>query len=380
VYGSGTLWKWPWPLERAEVYDVTRVRALPVTPQNLERRDVNLWGTEIKTREELKPFLMRSAAERVTRGAVLQEEVDAPGGDVPSEPAAQQSLGGLALVEAQVMLLYRIRDDGQGLLDYLRFASERRRARSVLDNREAGLKILALREVSAALAEHAAEELLTGGGEALSAELAARVQQSFDRHRTGVDVVAVVLLGVRPPSQETAIAALDVDMARQNRLRAAAEAEAARASELTIRVGDAHKAGPILAAIDRYEAMRQQFGEQSPEALQAREQADRLIAQAGGMVSSLLDTASRDRWVSEMDARGRAEKLLGQLPAYRAAPRLFRERQVMEAFADALGPIRKYVIAIDPGALNLDIEFKELNPLLTADLTNPADTSQGSNP
>jgi regulator of protease activity HflC (stomatin/prohibitin superfamily) len=234
--------------------------------------------------------------------------------------------------------------------------------------------------VSDVLAEHAAEELLAGGGEALGAELVRRVQQSFDQHRAGVEVVSVVMLGVRPPSLEVTQAAIDVDMARQNRLKTAAEAEATAATVLTMTVGDAAKAGPIIAAIDQYESLGARHGTDSPAASEAREQADRLISQAGGMVASLLSAASRDRWVAEMQARGRAERLLGQLPAYRAAPRLYRERRVMELFANALRPIRKYVVAIDPSLVALDVEFKELNPLLTSDLTTPSENSAGTNP
>lgn len=404
VYNSGILWKWPWPLERVEVHDVTRVRELAVTPLAIRRDgpdEIILWSEEIRTREKLDPFLMRSALDTTARGSPFQPRGDgatdgesggaaisATGGEthreVGSESAADaaalQSVGGLALVQAQVKLLYRIRDDGQGLLDFLKFGDGRRRSRSQLDNREQGLKLLALRAVSDVLAQHAAEELLTGGGEALGAELVRQVQQTFDQHRTGVEVVSVVMLGVRPPSLDVAQAAIDVDMARQNRLLRSAEAEAEAATRLTMTVGDAARAGPILAAIDRYEALSAQHGASSPEALAAREEVDRLISQAGGMVAAMLSTASRDRWVSEMQARGRAEKLLGQLPAYRASPRLYRERRVMELFADALRPIRKYVIAIDPNLVALDVEFKELNPLLTPDLTLPIDTSTGANP
>lgn len=401
VYNSGILWKWPWPLERAEVHDVTRVRELAVTPLAIRQDDVSLWSEEIKTREKLDPFLMRSALDAAARGSPFQPRGDgatdgesgdaaigATGGETDREvgsesavdAAALQSVGGLALVQAQVKLLYRIRDDGQGLLDFLKFGDGRRRSRSQLDNREQGLKLLALRAVSDVLAQHAAEELLTGGGEALGAELVRQVQQTFDQHRTGIEVVSVVMLGVRPPSLDVAQAAIDVDMARQNRLMRSAEAEAEAATRLTMTVGDAARTGPIIAAIDRYEALSAQHGASSPEALAAREEADRLISQAGGMVAAMLSTASRDRWVSEMQARGRAEKLLGQLPAYRASPRLYRERRVMEMFAEAMRPIRKYVIAIDPSQVALDVEFKELNPLLTPDLTLPTDTSAGANP
>ena len=43
VYDSGIMWKLPWPLQTAEVYDVSTIRQLHLTGRQVRDTGVNLW-------------------------------------------------------------------------------------------------------------------------------------------------------------------------------------------------------------------------------------------------------------------------------------------------------------------------------------------------
>ena len=65
-----------------------------------------------------------------------------------------------------------------------------------------------------------------------------------------------------------------------------------------------------------------------------------------------------------MDTWSRASRVNGQLMAYQVAPRLYMQRMYMSVLAKRLPNIRKYVIGIDPDRVNLDVELRNINPLL----------------
>ena len=49
VHDPGLLWKLPWPIESAEVVDVSRIRELSLTFDWKSERSVYLWSDELKT-------------------------------------------------------------------------------------------------------------------------------------------------------------------------------------------------------------------------------------------------------------------------------------------------------------------------------------------
>ncbi len=77
-----------------------------------------------------------------------------------------------------------------------------------------------------------------------------------------------------------------------------------------------------------------------------------------------------------MLARGEASRVQGQLPAYLAAPRLFREREIMRRLADGLTGLRnKYLIAIDPERVDINFEMPDLtSPLDLSDVIKQGET------
>ena len=66
------------------------------------------------------------------------------------------------------------------------------------------------------------------------------------------------------------------------------------------------------------------------------------------------------RWQIHMNARSNAAEVLGQVGSYSAAPRIYRERRIMQVLAQTLGRVRaKYVLGVDPGRTTIDLDMQE---------------------
>jgi pimeloyl-ACP methyl ester carboxylesterase len=59
---------------------------------------------------------------------------------------------------------------------------------------------------------------------------------------------------------------------------------------------------------------------------------ERLLAQGGGAAAQAIEGAETDRWVALMSARSRASELIGQIPAYRASPELYKQIRMLNEF------------------------------------------------
>jgi hypothetical protein len=87
---------------------------------------------------------------------------------------------------------------------------------------------------------------------------------------------------------------------------------------------------------------------------------ERLLSEAGGGLARVIEDAEAYRWISLMDARTQASEFGGQLEAYRAAPRLFRERRWQDVLSGLLPARRKYIlIGVDPESLGLTVKLGE---------------------
>ena len=330
VHDSGIMWKLPWPFQSAQVYDVTRIRQLDLTarrrPVREDRPDVRLWSDEIQSLTEFRPFIVGATQ------SAFDERGEAVGDQI-------------GLVDAEMILQYRIRRDG-GLLDYLRFASDDVARRRDLTAREEAIKSLALEQVSRRLSGLSLDAVLGGHTQALADDLREQVQQRLDDHQTGVEVVAVVIPMIRPSGGSAASfeeMAISVE-ARRQRI-----AETRRSSDtlLGALVGDIEQAEAVLAAIDQANALRTDPEADPTEREVARLEAERLLREAGGAAAQEITDAERDRWVTIMEKRAQASRHRNQLAAYRAAPRLYRQREIMQLYQDYLPTVRKYLIGVD---------------------------------
>jgi membrane protease subunit HflK len=365
VHGPGLMWKMPWPLETAEVHDVTRLQELALTPKLLRRSDASLWTDEIRTDGELRPFIV--GASIITPLVAPAEEAAAPPAAAPGEdrfdPATDRLSARFALVDALLTMHYRLKDDDNALLDFLRFASDLRVRRQAASVREEAIKALALREVTRQLSVMSLEEVLGPRQAELGPTLRQRIQQALDERQSGIEVAAVTV-GLIRPHGDVAQQFEDLDIARQGRLERVAQAESVVLQSMAGIVGDSRRVEAVSRAIDRWRDQRDADPESEATAAAARE-LDRLLLAAGGEVAFTLSEGTKDRLVTYMNARAKLTRMQSQQESYRAAPRLFRQREMMKVFVAAIAPMRKYVTGIDPARIQIDTQFKELDPAQT---------------
>lgn len=385
VHDSGIMWKLPWPFQTAEVYDVTRVRELPLTAQQrFGEYDVSVWENELQTDVELDPFIVSASQIELTPELSAQiEDVDLPAeltseeiaaGEAASEgesgdeaEVSQQVVRNFALAEAIISMHYRIKStktgsDTNGLLDYLRFAPDIRRPREELTDREKALKDLALREISIYLTRVPLNALLSGTEQArggLVERLRRRVQGAFDEHHTGVEVVALVIPELRPAGG-LAANYVDLTIAKQQRRERISQAEQRRISTLTYRAGSTEAAEEVIRGIDRYDELKRELGPDHPDTIAQRLEVESMLEARGGAAITEIIKAERDRWVQVMAERARVSRVIGELPVYLAAPDLYREREIMAVFKKNLDGVRKLIVGIDPSRFDVEVDTKEL--------------------
>lgn len=384
IYESGLMWKWPWPIESADVHDVSRLRSMHLTAKVIEQQDrpveerINLWRSEPpKTDIEIEPFIVGSPVVsgelapsagltgRTTAPAesdVTQAIVSGASEPTPDEKSAAAISDFFSLVDAEIVLVYRI---GAGrLMDYLHFAPETFSKRGqALNDRERALRSIALAQVSQYLSTMAMDDVMTGWRINLGAELRDRIQRAFDQRKAGVEVVAVTLPMLRP-SGETAASFEELNISAQARRQRIAQSRRDEFGMLTQQLGSVELVDEVLAGIDEYDRLRWTSGSDSPEAIAQRQAVVDLLLKGGGFAAKEIAAAERDRWVTLMNQRAQALRVQGQTAAFRAAPELYRQLHTMEVFKAYLPYMDKYMIAIDPALISIDADLKKINSIL----------------
>ncbi len=402
AHGSGIMWKLPWPLQSAEVYDVTTLREIDLTARQTQAartRDIHLWTTDLQMdmNREPEPFIVGSTSllldyELDDEDDLFNESSPVSGIDTFEDapiPAPGDAEGEVeiyvpvdeaqteedrveavvsqvyALLDAEISMQYRIRSDpdNSGLLDYIQFAPDVVSRRQRLTDREEALRLLALREITQHLSRMTLDEVLTSNRNRLAADLRERVQESFDQMRTGVEVVSINMPLLRPSGQ-TAQRFEEIAVSNQARQQHIAIARRNVTMALSYVAGDVPTAMRLIEEIDAFNAMRDELGASHPDVQELGAQIERELVRTGGSVAQMITRAERDRWVELMEARSQASRTRGQTWAYRASPSLYSQREIMRVVSQTVGPIRKYLIGIDPERVNLDVELKELSPLL----------------
>lgn len=411
VHGSGVMWKYPWPVETAEPYDVTSIREISLTARRLQTRPleswqiVDLWTDDIRTDEELDPFIVGSSSaigeiEELKGGIDLTdvtamdeasrtvEEDEAALFDETSEPteedeAIREVSRTFALIDAEMTLQYRIRSGQSGefgeseLLNYLNFVPDTATRRRNETMRDQAIRAIALREITQHLSTLSLDEALAHARGRLSAQLQQRIQAALDRPeiQAGVDVVAVNIPMLRP-SGSAAASFEELPTSHQARQQRIAMARRNVVTQLAILVGDPEETPEVLAGLDEWDRLRDELGPDAPATVEQRERVEQMLHAAGGAASLMIRRAETDRWQELMSRRAQAVRTQSRLEAYRAAPRLFEQRELMGVLMSTLQSVRKYIIGIDPSRISIDTDLKELAPLL--DFSQSRETEGGS--
>ncbi|MEM7229948.1 MAG: SPFH domain-containing protein [Planctomycetota bacterium] len=377
VYDAGLMWKYPWPFESAEVYDVSRVRSIAITARRTRDADLYLWEEDLegKTDVPLEPFIVQSS--RQYRPSEQDAAVDVGGESALIDSEVNDQV---ALVDLEIALDYRIRDDKAGLLQYLHFGTDQIARRQRLTERERMLRIIAERAVTQHLFDLPLEDVLEQQNGMLADTLMNTIQTAYDDPSVaaGIEVVAVKLMMVRPSSGRVAKAFEELPISRQAREQRLAEARQKVASEYARAIGDLDGLDPLLDMIDEYNEIRQNGDlddDATIEALSRLElDIERRIVSGGGQAALIISNAQTDRWVRVIDQRAQAERVKSELAAYRAAPELFRQMRTMSVLSRSLASLDKYIVGVDPERLDINVDIKKIESLL-----NFSD-SQGEDP
>jgi regulator of protease activity HflC (stomatin/prohibitin superfamily) len=394
VYQGGPMVKYPWPIDTAIVEDVNLVRDLPLGPvRPFSRDDVIIWGDDTVQIAQSNIFLVALGAEPADPSGSLAPGIGiAPGIALGGAPAIAPGVGiapGLAssgapgatsaaasaattaassatdrfaVVEADIVLQYRVRD--REFDKYVGFSNDLRSRRSVMDMRERALKAMAMREVTRALSRRTLDEVLSPPPDApLVDALVKDIQAAFDAADTGVEVVGLSIPRLRPPGAEGGKFE-ELSIARQNGRRQVEDAQSAVNTTMSLLMGEVALADEVtkgiaeLARLENEAKAGSTDARAKADALRAR--LEQIVLDARAQAASVISNARAIRWNLLMDAQAIAAEVTGQAPAWNADPALYRTRRTMEALAEALGGVRaKYLLLPDPSRVSIDVEMQE---------------------
>ena len=355
VYSPGVMFKLPWPLETAEIYDVTRVRELDLTFKWKQERRVILWTDDYNKHAVVKPkpFIVN---EHLNDSQSSQDDV-------------------LSLVDVRAVIKYRISNDH--LLDWIQFGSEEVDRRSRLTQREMAILAFSQNTLTSLFQTVSLTDIIGQGRGALSKEVATQLQAALDAQQSGVEIISIDMPLVAPAGGAAeSFEELSVAMQGEERLVTAATGYAK--SILTRTAGDPEFVDSIVTAVANYNDARNQWDSirredesDTTKVQQAKVNMDSLqtiaidlIHKGNGLAAAKIRDARVEKWTSWMDTWANASRVSGQASAFRAAPELYKQRMYMSVLARRLPSIKKHVIGIDPERLHVDVELKSINPLL----------------
>jgi len=351
VYQAEPMLKMPWPVDTAVVLDVNRVRELPLGAVKDMRGlpPVIVWGEEVaEIDRNTNLFLVGAGSrDRSVSGA--------------SSDASAQATDQFAIVEADIILQYRVRD--QQLDKYLGFSNDIRSRRNALDMRERALKAIAMREVTRAMSARSLEEVLSPPTDKPLVDVLARaIQDAFDKSDCGVEVVGLSIPRLRPPGKEGGKFE-ELSIARQNGRRQLEDAQSTVNTNMSLIVGDVARADEVFKGIVELAELEQRAKADPAARAQAdalRARLEQVVLDSRAQAASVISNARSMRWNTLMDAQATAQDVLGQAPAWKVDPELYRARRTMEALGQSLAGVRvKYVLMPDAKSVRLDIEMQE---------------------
>lgn len=368
VHSPGPMFKLPWPIERALIEDVTTIRHLPLTFTWSKEHKVILWTDDFRklANKTPLPFIVNDS----------QGTTESISDDL------------LSLVDVQAILQYRIAEDG--FLQWLQFGSDDRIRRSQNTHKELALLSIAQSVITEYFQTLQLDDILGPDRGSISTQATLKIQAALDQFQSGVEVLAVDLPLISPAGS-AAGSFEELSVAKQGEERLTSAAQAHGEALLTRTVGDPELVEELVLTVDTYndtqrlvDSLRRDNSASDYERTDAmntlaqlEKEALELIESGNGRAAAKIRNARVDRWTTLMDTWARSSRVRGQMAAFRAAPELYKQRMYMSVLARNLPTIRKYVIGINPNQLNVDVELKEINPLLNfADSLESGDGGQ----
>ena len=335
--GPGIHFKLPWPVETATTYPVGKVLQITVSSDPAGRA------------AEDEAILWTTGDDNLAR---LGMEYFPTAFDTRSD---RSTGGGMALVSADVVVQYRVRD----LLEFLGGS---------LAPKEA-ITVIAQQEASRYFASHDLDELLSDGRTSGGVELEKTIQERIDAIGLGLDVVGVSVTSLKPPGGKVARAfhgQIGAQQQRESLIQAGRKDAVATLAKVA---GSVEHSGRINEAILALDALRNEVGRaasagdrEAVRKLAEQElRIESLLGEARGEAAEIIHAARGYRWTRAVGERSAQERFAGELLSYEKSPDYYRVRRFLEVLADGLADRRKFVIAGDHGEL----------PMLRMDFSDP---------
>jgi regulator of protease activity HflC (stomatin/prohibitin superfamily) len=279
----------------------------------------------------------------------------------------------LSLVDLQAVLQYRIADDG--FLKWLQFGSDQVERRSRKTYRELTLIAIAQNELTELFQTLQLDKILGSDRGTISSVAQQKIQSALNLQQSGIEIVAIDLPLIAP-SGDAAGSFEELSVAKQGEARLISAATAHGQALLTRTVGNPDLVVDVVKAVEKFntakrllDAQRRKDDTTNQTDAQERvkrfeEEALSLIENGNGRAAAQIRNARVERWTSLMNTWSRSSRVHGQMAAFQAAPELYMQRMYMSVLARNLPSIRKYVIGIDPERLHIEVELREINPLL----------------
>lgn len=369
--------KWIWPVEMAYKVSTARVHELRVgaSPEDEEaeedeakKDELILWTNQHADEPHLVILApMPQLAEFITAEEPKEAAEVVPGQDTtPAREGISTPRGQavpVSILRVAVVIQYQIRD----AYDWLRRYAEP----------EAVFEAVAKREILHYCANVEALNLLGGRRGPIETALTESIQREADRLELGIDIVFLGLQGVHPPS-DTAKEFQAVIGAESKRIASRRTAEAESNRILAEAAGNVERARTLAAAIEEMNRLEADPDASQQRLNEVRQQvargffgdASKGIRPVGGEAAELIVQARESRWQDENEAYGRAVAFEAEMATKNAAPKVYYMRRYLEALAEALPGVRKYVMATEgehrAQTFHLNLQDSRITPLSEA--------------
>lgn len=331
--GPGIRLKFPWPIETAETHPTRRVLQLTVS-SNLGDREVDgdslLWRTGDDRLEQIGKEYYPTALEAAAGGG-----------------------GGLAVLQAEVVVEYRIRD----LINFLETAG----------NPEAVLRVISQQETSRSFAGRDLPSLMSHGRMEGGPQIAQAIQSRADTLGLGLEIVDASITSLKPPGGSVARAfhrQIAAQQERETLLEKARRDAVATLSRVAGSVEQSQQLDTAILALDDLRTRATDAGRaaESEGITTKLSEIDSLLGQARGEAAELIHAARGSRWSRISAQQSARERFVAELDAHARAPRYYQAERLFAVLAEAIAARRKFVVAGDQGEL----------PILRMDFADPA--------
>ncbi|MEM8737961.1 MAG: SPFH domain-containing protein [Planctomycetota bacterium] len=349
IADPGVSFKLPWPLGRAEKFDVKRSQQLVIGTYDQSQRvpgKAILW-TNDHVAGEVNYFATAPTQinDEAARAPLLDAESyeDDRGRDAANQ-RSNSSLGGL--ISLQAIVTYNIADLGQ----YLGATGS---AQTAADRPEQIFAAVAQRRLNALIAQQQIDNLIGAGRISASQTLLDDLREDMAGY--GISVEDVLLYDIHPPKDNgVADAFLEQVNALQGQKTAVENAQRDAIGTLSSAAGSRGEALQIKEAIAKLSRLRESAAADGPgndaaaKVLALQTQINRLIDRAGGEASRVLADARQERWRTALAEKAESSRFSFELAAYEKAPEYFKTRHYLDAVAEAFSQANRRVISTVP--------------------------------